>query len=235
MDVQAPALADILPADAVAAEIEEPAGGAPAPTSGLFAAELAAIARAGERRRREFVGGRACARAALGLLGVEPLALPAGTDGAPLWPAGIVGSITHKGRYRAAAVARADALRGIGLDAELDEALPAGVLGRLARPAELETVEALLAERPGHAWDRLLFSAKEAAVKAVQPLGASGLETTEVQLDVDARSLSAFVPCKCSGHEGVLALEGRWGWRPGLVLVTAWTSPDGSAAAISDR
>ncbi len=189
----------------------------------LGAPELTAVSDASERRRLEFAGGRACAHRALRLLGVEAGALPAGPDGAPLWPTGIVGSITHKGAYRAAAVARAGEVPGLGLDAELDAALPPGVLGRLAHPDELEAVEALVEAEPGRAWDRLLFSAKEAVVKAVQPLGRGtpGLAGVAVRLAPDSRSISASLSFSPLGGSEV-ALDGRWEWRPGLIVAAAW-------------
>ncbi len=226
MDVRAPALAEILPPAAVGAETVDPGEQAVGLAALLFEEELPAVARASERRRREFVGGRACARAALALLGREPVALPMGSDGAPLWPAGIVGSITHKGAYRAAAVARADALGGIGLDAEVDADLPPGVLGRLATPGELEMVDALRRDRPGRAWDRLLFSAKEAAVKAAHapPREVPGLEATEVRLDGDARSLSVVVRLDGRASDRQATVEGRWAWRAGMVIVAGWLS-----------
>ena len=54
----------------------------------------------------------------------------------PLWPAGVVGSITHCDGYRAAAVARATDLATVGIDAEPHEPLPDGVLAAIALPAE---------------------------------------------------------------------------------------------------
>ena len=62
--------------------------------------------------------------AALAGLGLPPGRSCAGARGAPQWPLGVVGSITHCDGYRAAAVARGRDLRTIGLDAEPDEPLP---------------------------------------------------------------------------------------------------------------
>ena len=185
----------ILPEGAVAVE-RGAIGGQDAgsgPTPDLYAAEEKLIAGASERRRREFAEARWCAREALRRLGVAASAIPATPDGAPVWPDGVVGSITHKGGYRAAVVARRADLAGIGIDAEPDERLPAGVLETIASAAELDRVEALLERRPGLAWDRLLFCAKEAAVKAAYPtgLGVAGARGVDVTLDADAHSLSA--------------------------------------------
>ena len=56
-------------------------------------------------RRADFVTVRACARLALGRLGVPPVPLVPGEAGEPSWPNGIVGSMTHCRGLRAAAVA----------------------------------------------------------------------------------------------------------------------------------
>lgn len=61
----------------------------------LFADEFAAVAKAVPRRQREFVTVRACAGDAIGELGYLPASLPPGERGAPPWPAGLVGSMTH--------------------------------------------------------------------------------------------------------------------------------------------
>ena len=60
-----------------------------------------------------------------------------------MWPEGVIGSITHKGTYRAAAVAPALALAGLGVDAELDGPLPGGVLESIALASEREEIARL--------------------------------------------------------------------------------------------
>ena len=101
----------------------------------LFPSEAHSLGRAVEKRRREFITGRACARAALAHLGFDPVAIATGSYGEPLWPAGIVGSITHCRGYRASAVANVDEHGAIGIDAEVHAPLPAGVLEVVASPA----------------------------------------------------------------------------------------------------
>ena len=214
-------LLEVLPAGAVGAELFEVDGVEPA--GDLYAAERAAIADASEGRRREFTGGRICARRALELLGLSPVAVPVGVDGAPVWPDGIVGSITHKGAYRAAAVAFASDVAGLGIDAELNKPLPAGVIERIASPAEIEAVEQLLADRPGTAWDRLLFSAKEAVVKADQPLYGDSPGLAAARVSFDAHT-GAFTGARPPGETatGATSVEGRWERRAGLVVAAAW-------------
>ncbi|MQS37792.1 4'-phosphopantetheinyl transferase, partial [Streptomyces katsurahamanus] len=55
----------------------------------LFPEEEAALARAVERRRREFTTVRGCARRALAGLGLSAAPLVPGVRGAPVWPDGV--------------------------------------------------------------------------------------------------------------------------------------------------
>ena len=142
--------------------------------TGLFPAEEALVARATEKRRKEFTAGRECARGALSALGVPAAPILRGYRGAPQWPDGIVGSIAHCAGYCAAAVARAQDLVTIGLDAEPNAPLPGGVLELISLPAERARLRELAAASPGTGWDRLLFCAKEAVYKAWFPLTGSG-------------------------------------------------------------
>lgn len=135
------------------------------------------------RRRADFTLGRACAHRALDQLGVEPAPLLAGQHREPVWPAGVVGSITHCPGYGAAAVARRGERHSLGIDAEVHEPLPAGLLRSVASPAEAEQLADL---PPGTCWDRLLFSAKESVYKTWFPLMRCWLGFHDVHVSFDA-------------------------------------------------
>jgi 4'-phosphopantetheinyl transferase EntD len=133
-------------------------------------------------RQREFLRGRACARQALTKLGVDAASIGRGAHREPLWPAGIVGSITHCLGYVAAAVARADVVAALGIDAEPHAPIAADVLAQVASIDE----RAHLAALPiGVAWDRVLFSAKESVYKAWFPLTARWLDFTDAVVTID--------------------------------------------------
>ena len=150
--------------------------------TGLFPEEEALVARATENRRKEFTAGRECARSALSALGVPAAPILRGYRGAPQWPDGIVGSIAHCAGYCTAAVARAQDLVTIGLDAEPNAALPGGVLELISQPAERARLRELAAVSPGIGWDRLLFCAKEAVYKAWFPLTGRWLASDDLIL-----------------------------------------------------
>jgi 4'-phosphopantetheinyl transferase EntD len=207
---------EILPSGVVAVEAREDE-----PTAKLFPEEELAVGRAVEKRRREFTTARACARSALERLGFAVVAIPTGTRGEPIWPAGVVGSITHCDRYRACAVARAAELASIGIDAEPNAALPRGLLGDIARPEELPRLGRLAQERPDVHWDRLLFSAKESVYKAWFPLAKRwlGFDDATIAFDPVAGTFTArLLVSSPQLDDGPLrGFRGRWLVRDGII------------------
>ena len=93
----------------------------------LLPEEEKIIAQAVEPRRREYAAVRSCARVCLGRLGYGPVPILPGVGGAPIWPAGVLGSMTHCTGYAAAAVAPRPRISAVGIDAEPDAPLPDGV------------------------------------------------------------------------------------------------------------
>lgn len=129
------------------------------------------IRQSSEKRRNEYIAGRICAFAALCELGTESEAL-LGRDelsGTPVWPAGTVGSLTHKDDFTSAAVGLRNEMRGLGIDTEnyLSLASAEDLVGYVATPEELSFCCGRL--RIGlETGMTLLFSAKESAFKALQ-------------------------------------------------------------------
>ncbi|WP_405757372.1 4'-phosphopantetheinyl transferase family protein [Streptomyces sp. NBC_01420] len=219
----------LLPVGAVGAEVYDDPPGAR-----LHPAEEAAMAHAVASRRREFTSVRHCARLALAGLGVGYEPLVPGRLGAPRWPDGVSGSMTHCAGFRAAAVARTGVLASVGIDAEPDRPLRPGMPESIALPAERARLAELARERPGLAWDRLLFSAKEAVYKAWFPLTGRLLDFPEAEIRIDAGGTFRavlLVPGPVVGGRAVRVLHGRWAAGRGL-LVTATGVPQ-PARAIS--
>jgi 4'-phosphopantetheinyl transferase EntD len=207
----------ILPALAVVVEARDDAGERP-----LLEEEQALVGRAVEKRREEFATGRACARAALERLGHQPAPILSGERGEPLWPEGVVGSITHCDGYRAAAVAPSSELCSIGIDAEPHAPLPEGLLGDIAWEEELPHLSDLSRLDPAVHWDRLLFSAKESVYKAWFPLAQRwlGFEDARLRLNPASRTFEArlLVAGPVVNGRAVSRFSGAWLVRDGLVL-----------------
>jgi 4'-phosphopantetheinyl transferase EntD len=143
----------------------------------LWPAELSVAASMGEKRRREFTAGRHCARQALVRLGQEPVALPIGPGRAPVWPPGIIGSISHTDEIAIAAVAYQAELQSLGIDVESADPLEPGLLELVCREEE-RAAQTLLGAK-------LIFSAKESVYKCLWPLTGVFLEFHAIGIRID--------------------------------------------------
>jgi 4'-phosphopantetheinyl transferase EntD len=208
---------EILPADVVSVDMRGDIADAR-----LFPEEEIVIGKAVEKRRREFTTARTCARAALARMGFVNVPIPTGDRGEPLWPVGVVGSITHCAGYRACAVALSAEVVTVGIDAEPNEALPDGLLGDIARPEELPGLRRLERELPEVHWSRLLFSAKESVYKAWFPLARRwlGFEDAVVTIDLAAATFEArlLIAGPPPADRRLEAFSGRWMVRDGIIL-----------------
>ncbi|BCM70786.1 MULTISPECIES: 4'-phosphopantetheinyl transferase family protein [Streptomyces] len=195
----------------------------------LYPAEEALVARSVAKRRREFAAVRGCARRAMEKLGVPPQPVLSGERGAPRWPDGLVGSMTHCDGYCAAALVRAADLVSLGIDAEPHGPLPEGVGPSVFLPAELTRLDQLAARYPAVHWDRLLFSAKESVYKAWFPLTRKWLDFSEADITLrpdpegeQSGTLRAvlLVPGPSVGGRPLQVFEGRWVVREGVVATS---------------
>jgi 4'-phosphopantetheinyl transferase EntD len=196
-------------------------GGPADPEQALFAEELIVVRHATAARRREFAAGRACAHAALQQLGCRVMPIPADGSRAPIWPDGVMGSITHCAGFTAAAVARRADLTMLGIDAEPAGPLDAEVAAHVVDDAELERASDELGVDAGV----VLFSAKEAVYKAWYPITRRWLDFDAVTLSVE-RSGAFTVQTRRglpkSDRELLSALRGRFATTSEHVFTTAY-------------
>ena len=218
-------LAELFPANVVATELT-----ADAPRTVLTAAELQFIKGCADKRIDDFTRGRACAHRALRELGVEDFSLLAGPQREPLWPAAIIGSITHTHGMAAAVAARQRDLRAVGVDCEVVDAVDEELWSRICTDAEVERLSQLApTERVRQA--ALIFAAKEAFYKCQFPLTHAwvGFEDVVIEpLDWPAASgRLRIIPCKelPVPVEFVSNLVGRFQFR-GAWVITGVTAPN---------
>jgi 4'-phosphopantetheinyl transferase EntD len=163
----------------------------------LFPEEIQSLGRVVNRRRIEFATGRYCAKKAISWLGVTPSAIVIGDGREPVWPSGIVGSITHCSGYCAAVAAKSSQVLSIGIDAEENLPLPEGVWELIAGNQQ----QSVLAHHSDTliCWDRLLFCAKEAVYKAWYSITKQWLDFSDCQIVWDPcqmpRSLAGGLIC----------------------------------------
>ncbi|MEU5562458.1 4'-phosphopantetheinyl transferase family protein [Micromonospora musae] len=193
-------------------------------TGRLLAQELACLSeRAVESRRRDFTAGRVCARRAMATLGLPPAPVPA-ADRIPVWPSGVVGTITHTRGYCAAAAARSTEVRSVGMDAEQHKELNPGVRRLICLPEEDEHLARLPA---GTSWPAVLFSAKETIYKVWHPVVGTWLDFTDalVEIDPEAGTFRARIaPARIDAAPVATApraVHGRFAVADGLVRTAA--------------
>ena len=200
-----------------------------APGGVLFPEEEQIIAHAVPARRGEYATVRSCARACLGRLGYPRVPILPGVGGAPIWPAGVRGSLTHCAGYAAAAVALLPQVSAIGIDAEPDAPLPDGVLDLVATPAEQERLTATRRVPGGPNWDRLLFSAKEAVYKAWFPLVGEWLDHQQAEILINPHDQTFEAQLSRDGliidSRQIHRLHGRWICKQGILITAVVLGP----------
>jgi 4'-phosphopantetheinyl transferase EntD len=190
----------------------------------LYPQEEALLRKAVASRRAEFGTTRWCARQALARLGLPPAPILRGDRGAPAWPAGVAGSMTHCAGYRAAALAHSRDIAAIGIDAEPHGPLPDGVRDVIAGQEEQPALAELAAAAPETAWDKLLFSAKEATYKAWFPLTQRWLGFNDASISINPAdgtfTARLLVPGPVLAGRELTEFSGRWLVRDGLVITS---------------
>lgn len=173
----------------------------------LLPEERPAVARAVEKRIREFATGRVLARKALARLGFPEGPLPIGPDRAPIWPGGSIGTITHTKELCVVGCSTPHRARAIGLDVERLRDMKEGLAERILRPTER-------AEQGTHP-TLAYFCAKEAVYKCQHPLSAQFLEFQDVSIrfSQDLSEFEATIHVQPDGS--------TWKHIPGRLLMTS--------------
>jgi enterobactin synthetase component D len=189
----------------VVIELADPA--VAAALAGLPPDEQRRAAELSERRRVDYIAGRTALHLALGA--VTPIL--SDDRGAPVLPAGWVGSVSHKGARAAALVAAAGA-GFVGVDLEVAAAPRQDIARRILTPRE----QAALPDR-GRAVT-LRFAIKEAIYKAIDPYERRYVGFTEVELELagDDVEVTTALP---------YVIEASWREHAGHWLATARAVP----------
>jgi 4'-phosphopantetheinyl transferase EntD len=209
----------------------------------LHPVEAEAVARAVPDRVREFALGRTAARRALWGWAGAATPIPAGPDRGPVWPEGMVGSISHAGGHAVAVVGRrADGLAGLGIDIEHDGAVGPEELAVLATAAERARLDAAPDPASRATYATVLHGAKECVHKVVQPATGVALEPTDADVDVAAAGTWTATLLRSAGPiPAGTRLRGGWAVCAldpapappfvvtGLALADRWTGAPDSA------
>ena len=168
--------------------------------SALSADESLHIGHTVESRQFAFSTGRYLAKRALAESGVVVTSIPKHSSRRPVWPEGVVGSITHSRRYAIAVVGVGSGLAGIGVDLEVAGRVTEGIAETVMSPAERDWCRGALWQEQGADPSRspptaytANFSAKEAVFKAVNPIVGLmvGFREVEIRWLADERAFTA--------------------------------------------
>lgn len=185
--------------------------------------EAAQVEDAAPKRQAEFLGGRICARNAMAALGLPECAILNDSDRVPLWPEGVVASISHCRGLCGAVVASSEHYLGLGLDIERTNRLSDS-----ARQRVMHANEAARAGKDLQAHGSLLFSAKEAFYKTQYRLfGASpAFHDLQLLVDFNAGQLSVLDASGLAPELGNAArkMQFRFCLVDELVLTVCWLS-----------
>ncbi|MGH8274217.1 MAG: 4'-phosphopantetheinyl transferase family protein [Gammaproteobacteria bacterium] len=178
----------------------------------LMREEKTIVGNAVDKRRREFAAGRTCARSILREFGFSGN-LTIGKDkyGAPVWPEGIVGSISHTDDVCVVSIGRkTPEMTSLGVDVEKDTRLDPDLMNLVCDELEEETCcNSQIKDSLRLA--KVIFSAKESLYKCLYPIIRTVLNFKDVhiQLDVSGQKFMGtinsnlhddFVKGACSGR-----------------------------------
>jgi 4'-phosphopantetheinyl transferase EntD len=134
------------------------------------------------RKRAEFAAGRRAARKALGRFGLGSSSIVIGARGAPMFPSGYIGSISHKGNYAVAVAGSIGNIIGVGIDLEFDvETEEVALLERVSSHREVKAL-GLLTGAGVDSPATLTLCAKESLFKALNPLDGEPRDLQDVEL-----------------------------------------------------
>jgi 4'-phosphopantetheinyl transferase EntD len=185
----------------------------PARVATIWDDEATAIARAVPKRRAEFAAGRSAARAAMAEIGLPSAAIPQGGDRAPIWPAGLSGSIAHCDTCCIAAVALKEHCPALGVDIEPATPLDPDLVAVICTPEE----RTWLANEPNPGLAaKVIFSAKEAVYKAQYPLTNKVIGFDAVILEMTAGAFRVVGNPTLANMKGAILIE------DGLILSVAY-------------
>lgn len=123
---------------------------------------------ANSKRRADYVAGRLCAHSAIQRLGGQILEVGRQADGAPSWPPGLCGSISHTAGQAVAVAARVERHRSLGIDVE--RVLSSDQARALAPLILTPSEQARFSQYPLQLATTAVFSLKEALFKLLYPL-----------------------------------------------------------------
>lgn len=151
------------------------------------------MSRAVQKRKAEYIAGRYCVKKSLAAINITNQIVESGEDRAPVWPQGVVGSITHSSGYASAVVAKANELRAIGIDSEkcINDKTSRNISSHILTGNETFDANTHIAANE-HVYLTLIFSAKESIYKCLNPLVKQFFDFKHAEISFDRESDNRF-------------------------------------------
>ena len=206
--LEAEVLQSLFPRDCAVAVRTEPGR-----VSDLFDSEVECIRDAVPERQHEFAAGRACVRQAFRSVGAPPYAILPDKFRAPVWPHGLIGSISHCPGLCVAVIAHRLMGKAVGVDVEINDRLKDGLRDLVAVPDERHALDNLQRALPCDPL-KLLFVIKEAVFKLYFPATRHFLDFhhARVRLDPETGAFEAeLVDSSAPAAFGLRRFSGRFG------------------------
>lgn len=160
----------------------------------LFSEEKAICEDYEPRRLEEFSKGRYCAHQCLEVLNKQQ-AVGKRPDGSPIWPEGIIGSISHSQNLAGAMLSNKRTHASLGMDIEQIGRITPDLWPVLFGTYELK----LIGDQPLELQNRfstILYSLKEAFYKMQYPITKEGMESKDLQIHFGENDKINFTPNK---------------------------------------
>ncbi len=135
----------------------------------IFPEEYLIVKNSIQKRKKEFIAGRTLAKLALESYGIENYPLLSGKNREPLWPDGIIGSISHTNTFACTVVTKNTTFSSVGIDIETLEHIHKNELELILTKFELDWISTIRSELQ-NIIHKIIFSVKESFYKCAFPI-----------------------------------------------------------------
>lgn len=133
-----------------------------------------------QKRLREFIAGRNIAKNLIRKLTSSDALVHRSSTFLPIWPKGVTGSISHKGKLCGAIISNDSSIISLGFDIEKYEAIPEAIWSTYTDAEEIQKNTLDSIDKPYLA--NIIFSCKESAFKAFYQNGLTAVKLQDISI-----------------------------------------------------
>lgn len=170
------------------------------------------------KRLSQFSAGRYLAKKVLSVLDIESDSISKSPSGAPEWPQGIVGSISHTDSYCLCAIANQPTVRSLGIDLERTGQLSIEDAHLFMSDNELNEIKS--ANNPSLMLT-VAFSIRESVYKCLNPIYNKWIDYTDAKVEFHKYSDANKLDVNVKGYENLALLKCRYTIIDDMVITSA--------------